>query len=80
MNTSKILGKLTYGFSLIESNNLTEQRRFPRTKKRRIRNKWAKRLENHGGMKSVIVDEQRRVIYAHPTTAQKLKLALNPKP
>ena len=64
---------MTTSFTIIESKFLTVQRRFPRTKNRRIRKKWAKRPENFGPRQDVFVDTARSVIYAHPDVAQKLR-------
>lgn len=43
-----------------------EQYRFPRTKKRRIRNKWSKRQENFRPARHALLTED-GTIYIHPT-------------
>jgi hypothetical protein len=45
---------------------VTEQFRFPRTKKRRIRKKWAMRPENIRPMEKALWDGLRNVFYVHP--------------
>lgn len=50
-----------------------EQVRFPRSKRRRIRKKWAKREENY---RTKILDdilEIHGVLYMHPRTARRLQ-------
>lgn len=47
------------------SEAVQEQYRFPRTKKRRIRNKWAKRIENYRPARHAWVING--TIYVHPT-------------
>lgn len=59
---------------IIESVHLTIQFRFPRTKKRRIRKKWAKRSENFKPREEVLYDKERNLIYAHPIIAHKLRI------
>ena len=61
------------GFRIIESTRLVEQFRFPRTKKRRIRKKWAKRSQNYRPSRRCFVDERLRVIYAHPVFVAELR-------
>ncbi len=63
---------------IIETTNLIEQFRFPRTKKRRIRNKWAKRNENyrparHGYMMA-------GALYCHPKFTAALREQIRPDP
>ena len=43
-----------------------EQFRWPRSKKRRIRNKWAKRPVNFRPLKGGYLDKERNVLYVHP--------------
>lgn len=45
---------------------LVEQFRFPKTKKRRIRNKWAKRPVNFRPMRGGYLDKKHNVLYVHP--------------
>lgn len=45
---------------------LTEQYRFPRTKKRRIRNKWSKRPQNLRALRGGIFHEDSKTLYVHP--------------
>lgn len=58
---------------IVSSNHLTKQFRFPRSKKRRIRKKWAKNPANYKPRQDVLFDQQRGVIYAHPTIAKQLE-------
>lgn len=56
---------------IIESTNIVEQFRFPRTKKRRIRNKWAKRPENQRpASKAVLMGD---AFVCHPFFAARLR-------
>lgn len=66
------------GLTLVESVHLTVQYRYPRTKKRRIRNKWSKRPENFRPREDFLYDQARGVVYAHPIVARRLKAALGP--
>lgn len=59
------------GPQLIASEHVREQFRFPRTKKRRIRNKWAKRPENFRPARGAWHDTERGVIYMHPATLER---------
>ena len=70
---------LLSGFRVYSSPHMCDrvQFRFPRTKKRRIRKKWAKRVEN---WKTVPWDKVYRMgdaIYAHPIMIEKLKRDLS---
>lgn len=56
---------------------MTRQYRFPVTKKRRIRNKWSKRPINYKPREDVFYDEVRRIVYAHPMIAQRIREELN---
>lgn len=51
---------------IVTSEHVQEQYRFPRTKKRRLRNKWLKRPENFRPARHALVDEE-GTIYIHPT-------------
>ena len=62
-------------FNIIESENLVEQFRFPRTKKRRIRNKWAKRSYNFRPARHALQMGADTLI-CHPTLAAKLRRQL----
>jgi hypothetical protein len=61
------------GMTVLFSSNLTEQFRFPRTKKRRIRNKWAARSENRRPSTKILYDGQRMI--AHPCMEAALRNA-----
>lgn len=54
------------------SKNLVEQFRFPKTRKRRIRNKWAARPENWRASRKVYLDKTNSVLYVHPETFEKM--------
>jgi hypothetical protein len=45
---------------------MVEQFRFPKSKKRRIRRKWAKRAENWRPMTKALFDKETNEIYIHP--------------
>lgn len=55
---------------------LTKQFRFPRSKGKRIRQKWAKRPENFRPSRDCLIDKQRGAIYCHPVIADELERAL----
>lgn len=66
------------GYQIIESVTLfvrREQYRFPRSKRRRIRRKWAKRASNWrlGADPSILVDPANGILYMHPQTAARLR-------
>lgn len=61
------------GFKIVESLAFVVQYRFPRTKKRRIRNKWEQREENYRPREDAIIDYINKVMHLHPTALQKLK-------
>jgi len=63
------------GMQIIESAALVVQFRRPRTKKRRIQKKWAKKPANFRPRPDVLFDQARGVVYAHPITARRLKAA-----
>lgn len=58
---------------LIPSLHLQEQFRFPRSKKKRIRTKWAKRPENWRPAHQVYWDALTGNAYAHPQLIDKLE-------
>jgi hypothetical protein len=62
------------GFQSIESANLTEQFRFPCSKKKRIRNKWAKRPENHRPARHAL--QMGDKLICHPAFAARLRASL----
>jgi hypothetical protein len=66
------------GFRLVESVHLVVQHRYPRTKNRRIRKKWAKRKENFKPRPDPLVNMALGVIYAHPVVARRLRAAIGP--
>lgn len=45
---------------------MVEQFRFPKSKKRRIRRKWAKRTENWRPMTKALFNKNTNEIYIHP--------------
>lgn len=63
---------------IFESPYLTRlvQTRFPRSKKRRIRKKWAKRQENFRSEPDPCAYILSGVLYAHPATARAMKADL----
>lgn len=65
-----------FGPKLVESQHVTEQFRFPRTKKRRIRNKWTARPENHRPRRGVLHDKVNNILYVHPQYIGVLKQAI----
>lgn len=59
-------------YNIIENGNLIEQFRFPKSKKKRIRNKWEKRPENfRPDLKKCYV--MGNDIICHPILAAKLR-------
>lgn len=54
-----------------------EQVRFPRSKKRRIRKKWAKQQRNYGQVPSSEVILLADAVHMHPATLQKFRRKLN---
>lgn len=65
-----------YRYELIVSNHILEatvQFRFPKSKKRRIRKKWAKRPENSRPCDQLIVDKVNGIIYGSSENINKLK-------
>lgn len=56
--------------NIYQSQFLTIQYRFPRSKKKRIRNKWAKRPENFRADPKVY--QFNGAIYGHPETIRNL--------
>lgn len=63
-----------YGMQVIVSETIKEQFRFPRTKKRRIRNKWSKREENWRPSSKALI--MHKVMYVHPKFYDQLLNAL----
>jgi hypothetical protein len=63
-----------HGFTIIESTDCVEQFRFPRSKKKRIRAKWARRAENSRPMRHAL--QQGSTLYCHPTFAARLRRAV----
>lgn len=55
------------GLRLVTSDLMVEQFRFPKTKKRRIRNKWAKRPENWRPMRRAMIMGD--MVLVHPSLA-----------
>mgnify|MGYP003403368713 CR=1 FL=1 len=57
----------------------TKQVRFPKTKGRRIRKKWAKRPQNfkHTYLEQPLIDESRRAIICTTHMLKQLKAQLN---
>jgi hypothetical protein len=58
---------------IVFSVSLVEQYRFPRSKKKRIRAKWAKRDGNWRPLTKVLMDRETGTIYAHPTMEPHLR-------
>jgi len=58
---------------IIEDHRLTEQYRFPRSRKRRIRKKWARRSENHRASSKAYLLPDGTVV-CHPTLAVRLRM------
>lgn len=61
------------GVSVRTSTHLREQFRFPRTKKRRIRRKWAKRSKNWRAITNRAFQMPDGSIVCHPVFAAKLR-------
>jgi hypothetical protein len=65
------------GIRIFESHYLTERRqvRFPKTKKKRIRAKWAKRASSYAEMPLdyFFMDRKAGIVYAHPVTAARIR-------
>lgn len=49
------------------------QVRFPRSKKRRIRKKWAKQQRNYASVPSNEILQMMGALYVHPNTWQRIK-------
>lgn len=64
-----------YGLHLCISDTVVEQFRFPRTKKRRIRNKWSKRPINFRPSRKAL--QMGNSLYMHPFFAAQLKASLS---
>lgn len=64
-----------FGIKIIESINCCENKqfRFPRSKKKRIINKWKKDSKNYKIIPKAIHDKINNVIYCHPTITAQLK-------
>lgn len=56
---------------IVESLNMVEQFRFPKSRKKRIRKKWSKRLENWRPMRTAYVYEN--TVICHPKLAAALR-------
>lgn len=69
------LSGLLSGVRVYSSPHMADRKqvRFPRTKKRRIRKKWAKRPENYKTIPWDKVYQMGDAIYAHPAMIEKLK-------
>lgn len=63
---------INYMPSLIENIHLTEQYRFPRSKKKRIRKKWEKNKKNWGPMRNIIAIGD-NILMGHPCVMIELK-------
>ncbi len=61
------------GLRIMVSTTIREQYRFPRTKKRRIRNKWSARDENWRPSRKALQTDS--TLYMHPEFYAKLKAA-----
>lgn len=61
--------------TIIESPYITEQFRFPRTKKRRIRNKWSKRPENWRPSRRAYLTGD--TLYVHPKMATLIRAQMD---
>ncbi len=57
-----------------------EQFRFPRSRKRRIRNKWAKRPVNWRPARRGYLDKAANVLYVHPEVLTQMKKAVDKPP
>ena len=68
-----------YGFEVRQCPWMTvrKQVRFPRSKKRRMRKKWAKQRRNYATVPSTEIIQMMGVFHMHPETWQKLKRKLS---
>lgn len=57
-----------------------ENRRWPRSKKKRIRKKWMKRHGHQVPRKGYIIDQAHGTITAHPAEMARLKAAMKNDP
>lgn len=64
-----------HGFRLCISDTVVEQFRFPKTKRRRIRNKWSKRPINFRPSRKAL--QVGNSLYMHPIFAAQLKASLS---
>ncbi len=71
------LYEMFIGYTFLEDPRrlLARQIRFPRSKRRRIRAKWARRTENHAFRPSddVTIAPKEKFVIAHPATLLTLK-------
>lgn len=58
---------------IFQVSSMVEQFRFPRSKRKRIRNKWRKRSSNFRPSRHALVNQRRGHIYCHPTTYEEIK-------
>lgn len=63
-------------YLIIQSHLMIEQFRFPRSKKRRTRKKWARRTENWRPHRKAMVDMINHIIHVHPAQAKALVCSL----
>jgi hypothetical protein len=67
---------LPLSFHIVESAACVVQFRFPRTKKRRIRNKWINRPGNFRPSVNVFVSKEQNTVICHPIIARRLRAEL----
>lgn len=60
------------GLTVVETDMLIEQFRFPRSKKKRIRNKWSKNKNNFRPITNRAFKYQGK-IFCHPIFAEKMR-------
>ena len=61
------------GIKIITDPKMVEQFRFPRSKSKRIKNKWQKKPTNFRPAKHTLMDQRRGIVYCHPAVAEELR-------
>ncbi len=67
------IGDFIHGLRLVESVEMVVQFRFQRSKKRRIRKKWAKRKRNFKPRQECFLLVSKGIVIVHPVIAAKIR-------
>lgn len=65
------------GIRVFEDPTITEQFRRPRSKGKRIQEKWRKNPRNHRPARHIKQDRSTGDIYCHPSIAQEMRMTIN---